>query len=161
MDICGKTGSTQVIGREAAERLAQAGREVKTHSWFTGFAPRSDPRVVVTVLVEYGGGGGATAAPLAGRIFGLLPEDQAAGLKGLWEEFEARKTPEARFAHALDRFQAFMHNYATEGEVWRRHGIRRGQVLERMRPVADGAPLLWEYVRTLIDDAVAKGYLVE
>jgi putative hydrolase of HD superfamily len=95
----------------------------------------------------------------AGRIFGLLPEDQAAGLRGLWDEFEARKTPEARFAHALDRFQAFMHNYATEGEVWRRHGIRRGQVLERMRPVADGAPLLWEYVRTLIDDAVAKGYL--
>jgi penicillin-binding protein 2 len=74
MDICGKTGSTQVIGREAAERLAQTGREIKTHSWFTGFAPRSDPRVVVTVLVEYGGGGGTTAAPLAGRIFELYKE---------------------------------------------------------------------------------------
>ena len=74
MEICGKTGSTQTISRATAERLARAGREVKTHSWFSGFAPRRDPRYVVTVLVEYGGGGGATAAPLAGRIFEFLKE---------------------------------------------------------------------------------------
>ena len=73
-DVCGKTGSTQTMSRENAERLARAGREVKTHSWFSGFAPRRDPRIVVTVLVEYGGGGGATAAPLAGRLFGLYRE---------------------------------------------------------------------------------------
>ncbi len=71
-DVCGKTGSTQWIGKELAERLAQQGREVKkTHSWFSGFAPMSDPKVVVTVLVEFGGGGGVAAAPLAGRIFDL------------------------------------------------------------------------------------------
>ncbi len=75
-DVCGKTGSTQVMSRESAERLAKAGREVKTHSWFTGFAPRDDPKIVVTVLVEYGGGGGATAAPLARRIFELYKELQ-------------------------------------------------------------------------------------
>ncbi len=71
-DVCGKTGSTQWIGKERAERLAQQGREVKkTHSWFSGFAPMSDPKVVVTVLVEFGGGGGTAAAPLAGQIFDL------------------------------------------------------------------------------------------
>ncbi len=68
-DVCGKTGSTQVIGREEAERLAELGQEVKTHSRFTGFAPKIDPRVVVTIIVEYGGGGGATAAPLSKRLF--------------------------------------------------------------------------------------------
>lgn len=68
-DVCGKTGSTQTMSRESAAKLAQAGREVKTHSWFSGFAPRTGPRIAVTVLVEYGGGGGATAAPVAGRIF--------------------------------------------------------------------------------------------
>ena len=68
-DVCSKTGSTQWIGREAAERLGGAPK--KTHSWFTGFAPRNDPRVVVTVLVEFGGMGGATAAPMAGQIFQL------------------------------------------------------------------------------------------
>ncbi len=67
-DVCGKTGSTQVIGRERAEKL---GLKIKTHSWFTGFAPRDNPRVVVTVLVEFGGLGGATAAPLAKELFDL------------------------------------------------------------------------------------------
>jgi len=73
-DVCGKTGSTQTIGRAAAERLAATGKTVRTHSWFTGFAPRNEPRIVVTVLVEHGGLGGATAAPLAGRIFGLFKD---------------------------------------------------------------------------------------
>jgi penicillin-binding protein 2 len=71
-DVCGKTGSTQWISTERAEKLAQQGREVrKTHSWFSGFAPMSDPKIVVTVLVEFGGSGGSAAAPLAGRIFDL------------------------------------------------------------------------------------------
>lgn len=67
-DVCGKTGSTQTISRERAEKLKA---EIKTHSWFTGFAPRDNPRVVVTILVEYGGMGGATAAPLARELFEL------------------------------------------------------------------------------------------
>ncbi|MGB7295103.1 MAG: penicillin-binding protein 2 [Candidatus Aminicenantales bacterium] len=70
-DVCGKTGSTQVIGRERAEML---GKEIMTHSWFSGFAPRDDPRVVVTVLVEFGGMGGATAAPLAKELLSLYRE---------------------------------------------------------------------------------------
>ncbi len=74
LDVCGKTGSTQVMRRERAEKLAKAGIVIKTHSWFSGFAPRDDPRIVVTVLVERGGGGGETAAPLAGRIFSLFAE---------------------------------------------------------------------------------------
>jgi penicillin-binding protein 2 len=70
-DVCGKTGSTQLISRERAERL---GKSIRTHSWFTGFAPRDNPRVVVTVLVEFGGMGGATAAPLAKELFALYKE---------------------------------------------------------------------------------------
>jgi penicillin-binding protein 2 len=70
-DVCGKTGSTQLISRERAEKL---GREIKTHSWFSGFAPRDNPEIVVTVLVEFGGMGGATAAPLAKKLFSLYRE---------------------------------------------------------------------------------------
>ncbi len=69
MDVCGKTGSTQVVSRRTAERLGESRRETKTHSWFSGFAPRTDPEVVVTVIVEYGGMGGSTAAPMARRLF--------------------------------------------------------------------------------------------
>ena len=38
----------------------------------------------------------------ADRIFGLLPSDQAEYMRGLWDEFEERKTPEAKFARTLD-----------------------------------------------------------
>lgn len=70
-DICGKTGSSQIISREKAEKT---GLTIKPHSWFTGFAPRSDPRIVVTVVVEFGGLGGASAAPLAREIFALYKD---------------------------------------------------------------------------------------
>jgi len=74
-DICGKTGSTQLISTEKDEELAEEEEdeeeETKTHSWFTGFAPRDNPKIVVTVLIEYGGMGGATAAPLARKLFNL------------------------------------------------------------------------------------------
>ena len=39
----------------------------------------------------------------ADRLFGLLPAEQGAALRALWDEFEQRITPEARFARALDR----------------------------------------------------------
>ena len=74
-DICGKTGSTQLIStekyEEKKEEEEEEEEETKTHSWFTGFAPRDNPKIVVTVLVEYGGMGGATAAPLARQLFNL------------------------------------------------------------------------------------------
>ncbi|MFQ6082408.1 MAG: penicillin-binding protein 2 [Candidatus Aminicenantia bacterium] len=67
-DVCGKTGSTQVISKRKDSKNT---REVTTHSWFIGFAPRDKPQIVVTVIVEYGGMGGETAAPLARKIFEL------------------------------------------------------------------------------------------
>jgi penicillin-binding protein 2 len=74
-DICGKTGSTQIMSQEKIEQIREMGKEVKTHSWFTGFASRDNPEIVVTVLVEYGGMGGATAAPIARELFKLYREN--------------------------------------------------------------------------------------
>jgi len=42
----------------------------------------------------------------AERIVGLLPTDQAAQFRGMWLEFEAGRSAEARFANALDRLQS-------------------------------------------------------
>ena len=97
----------------------------------------------------------------ADRIFNILPEDQAKSFRGLWDEYEDRKTPESRFANALDRFQPLLHNYFTQGHSWRQHGIQKKQVISRMQPVEEGAPALWDYVTSLIDDAVEKGYLAK
>jgi putative hydrolase of HD superfamily len=95
----------------------------------------------------------------AERIFALLPPDQAAEFRALWDEFEARETPEARFAAALDRVQPVLLNYHTRGKSWLERGVTRAQVLDRNRHIERGAPRLWEYIRSLIDDAVARGYL--
>ena len=54
-------------------------------------------------------------AAAADRLFGLLPDDQGTGLRALWEEFEARQTPDARFAAALDRLQPVLLNDANDG----------------------------------------------
>jgi cell division protein FtsI/penicillin-binding protein 2 len=58
-----------------AEKLGEDRKIVKTHSWFTGFAPKDNPEIVVTILVEYGGMGGTTAAPLAREVFHLYREN--------------------------------------------------------------------------------------
>lgn len=95
----------------------------------------------------------------ADRLFALLPEDQGRELRALWEEFEARATPEARFANAVDRLMPILHNYHSEGRAWLEHGIDAGQVLARNRPIAEGSAALWQRVRAAIDDAVARGLL--
>ena len=73
-DVCGKTGSAQVVGKATAEKLAKQNIEIKTHSWFSGFAPKDKPEIVVSLIVEYGGGGGATAAPAARELFEIYRE---------------------------------------------------------------------------------------
>lgn len=95
----------------------------------------------------------------ARRIFGLLPEDQGSELRTLWDEFEEKRSPESRFANALDRVQPFLHNYFTNGQTWQENQVNSSQVRDRMGPVKDGAPALWEYVNSLIEDAVARGIL--
>ena len=93
------------------------------------------------------------------RIFGLLPVDQQVEFRALWEEFEERVTPEAQFAAALDRIQPLMHNYFTNGVVWRNHGVTSGKVRDRNQHVAEGSRPLWKFAETLIQDAVERGYL--
>ena len=97
----------------------------------------------------------------ADRIFNILPQDQARMFRELWDEFEDRKTPESRFANALDRVQPFLHNYFTHGITWQENDIKSDQVKGRMHPVDDGSPVLWKYVSSLIDDAVNQGFLAE
>lgn len=96
----------------------------------------------------------------AERIFNLLPTDQATLLHQRWIEFETGQTPEARFAHAVDRLQPLLQAMRTEGKTWRQHGIRKQQVIERMQPIRTALPSLWHFVIEMIEDATDKGYLV-
>jgi putative hydrolase of HD superfamily len=95
----------------------------------------------------------------AERLFGLLPPDQAERLRTRWDEFEARATPEARFAAALDRLEPVLLNYVTSGGSWRRHAVDETQVRIRNRPIGDGAAELWDFASRLIADAADRGWL--
>ena len=96
----------------------------------------------------------------ADRIFGLLPPEQTASFRALWDEFEAMKTPESRFANALDRLQPLLLNAENGGGSWRTHGIRRDQVLQRMDPIRTALPELWPGVMAIIDWACAEGHIL-
>ncbi len=95
----------------------------------------------------------------ADRIFNLLPADQAHEMRALWEEFESEKSAEARFAAALDSLQPLLGNYFTQGGAWREYSVDTARVYARNSRIAHGSTTLWAYARTLLDDALAKGYL--
>lgn len=87
----------------------------------------------------------------ADRIFALLPADQAAPFRALWDEFEAGASSDARFARALDRVQPPLLNAAAGGGAWRAHGVTLDNIDTRVAPAAlRGAPALWAYVRARI-----------
>ena len=95
----------------------------------------------------------------AERLFGLLPEDQMEEFRDLWAEFEARSTPEAKFAVTIDRLMPLFHNYHSAGRSWYEHGIKKDQVSARNEAMKDGSLALWEIAMSLIDDAVDRQYL--
>ena len=94
----------------------------------------------------------------AKRIFGLLPEDQRDAFRELWEDFEARQTPEARFAAALDRLEPILQNVSTRGHAWQKHGISRERVEATNEHISEGSSDIWEYVKELFAEADEKGY---
>ena len=95
----------------------------------------------------------------AERLFHMLPDDQGAYMRQLWDAFEAQSTPEARFANSLDRVQPLMLNYCKHGESWLAHGTRQIQVKERMQPVYNGSQVLGDLAMELIRRAAEEGLL--
>lgn len=97
----------------------------------------------------------------ADRIFNILPKDQAEYMRGLWDEFEACESPEARFARTLDNAQPIMLNDATDGLAWREHEVMLSQVMGRNAITGKGSENIWEYVHDIIIKNVSKGNIIE
>ncbi|SDY59134.1 penicillin-binding protein 2 [Nitrosomonas sp. Nm58] len=68
--FAGKTGTSQVINIKQGERYiaSKIQERHRDHALFTAYAPAENPKIVMTVLVENGGSGGSTAAPIARQI---------------------------------------------------------------------------------------------
>jgi len=83
--VAGKTGTAQVVRLEktAGKTGLAIPRPYRDHAWFVSFAPAEAPEIVVAVLVEHGGGGGANAAPIAQKV-----------LQRWWDDKNGRLPPE-------------------------------------------------------------------
>lgn len=95
----------------------------------------------------------------AERIFGLLPKDQREELRGLFYEFEACETPEARFVRAMDNFQPLLLNDSNDGRDWREHDVSKTQVTNRQKKTKLGSESIWDYSEKIIEQNVQKGNL--
>ncbi len=80
----GKTGTAQVVGMKQNEKYDEkkVAERLRDHSLFIVFAPLDEPRIALAVLVENGGFGARTAAPIARTVLdyflvGKLPAEQA------------------------------------------------------------------------------------
>ena len=76
VEFCGKSGSAQVIGYNARDKAGRQAR-FKDNAWFVGYAPRRNPEIVISVLVEEGEHGGAIAGPMARDIIKMYYEKKA------------------------------------------------------------------------------------
>lgn len=96
----------------------------------------------------------------ADRIYNLLPEDQAKKLYDIWLEFEAKETPEAKFARAMDNLQPMMLTASTGGFDWKDRGVRAEQVMKRNEITPEGSKELWDYAyENFIRPNVERGNL--
>ena len=85
-EMAGKTGTAQVksIAQNETYREEDTEKKFRDHSLFVGFAPVEDPKIAIAVVVEHGGSGSRTAAPIAKRLIdyylldrlGMFPEEE-------------------------------------------------------------------------------------
>ena len=92
-------------------------------------------------------------------VFKHLPKELADDMRKLWEEFEARQTPDAKYAKAIDRFLPLLSNIKNEGFSWQPLDITAKEVREVCLLIHDGSVMLWEQAEKMIDEAVEEGFL--
>jgi len=95
----------------------------------------------------------------ADRLFGMLPADQANELRALWDEFEARETPEARFAKAMDRLEPLLLNWMAGGGTWRTPGITADDVRARKAHIGAASVHLGATAKAIIDEGERRGWV--
>lgn len=93
------------------------------------------------------------------KIFSLLPRDQKEELTALFDEFEAARTPEARFARAMDNLQPLLLNHSNGGGDWREHRVTAAQVYRRQEKTRLGSEALYAVTDRIIREHIRRGDL--
>lgn len=95
------------------------------------------------------------------KVMSILPKNNEAELKALWLEFEFEKSPEAKFAKAIEKSIPVYQNMNNNGGSWSRNNTKSSQVLKRNETLKEIAPKLWEYVLMQVDKAINQGWLTK
>jgi penicillin-binding protein 2 len=81
IDFSGKSGTAQIINYDLRSRLGKA-KQFKDNSWFVGYAPRRNPEIVVSVLVQAGGHGSEAAGPVVRDVIKAYYEKKERKMPG-------------------------------------------------------------------------------
>lgn len=95
------------------------------------------------------------------RIFGMLPKEQYEELRAVFYEFEEGKTPEAKFARAMDNVQPILLNDYNDGMDWRKHKVTKTKITKRNERTKIGSETLWKHVIGIIEENVKKGNIID
>lgn len=95
----------------------------------------------------------------ADRLFAIPPTEVGERLRAAWEEFEAHRSPESRFARAMDRLQPLLLGWMADGGTWRARPTTADAVRHRLRAIREGAPTLWPVVEAILDESERRGHL--
>lgn len=99
----------------------------------------------------------------AERLFGMLPEAQGEEYRKLWLEFDEMQSPDALYASAIDRFQAYLIMIETvnaDGHAWAKFNVTADKIYARMSPIRKALPELWSFVESETEKAVQNGYVL-
>lgn len=97
----------------------------------------------------------------AKRIFGILPEKQAAEFIEIWTEFEDGISDEAKFAKSMDKLEPLLQNTSNNGGTWKEFGVKYQTVHDKKKVIKKGSSELWNYAEKLLNDSVEKGILLK
>ena len=118
---------------------------------YAGDSPVFDPEAVV--------GQQEREEAAAERLFALLPDDQARRVRALWDEFEAARTPEARFCKAMDRLEPMLLNWLDRGGTWRMPGATESTVRAREAGVVAASTSLGAATDRLVEEGLRRGWI--
>ena len=93
--IAGKTGTVQVVGiaQEEEYKEEEIEERLRDHALFVGFAPADSPSIVLALVIENGGSGGTTAAPVARQVFDYW----------VLERNEGERAPDETYVSAMNQ----------------------------------------------------------
>lgn len=90
------------------------------------------------------------------KLLSKIPQELKDEIIDLWTEFEESKTPEAKYAQGLDRFQPFIEQLDNGGESWKRNNISHKKALAKNEHIGEGSKELWDLYQELAQQAKDK-----